>query len=186
MPRTTWAIPPRSPRSRTLRQTYPLSVHGVGLSLGSAAGLDRDHLERLRQGLRALPAGPRLRASRLERRRRRLSQRSPAASLRRGSAGDRRAQRRAHAGHAEAPGPDREPFRLCRLRRFHHDRGRVPRSAGQAHRLRPAARRQQRLCLGAQSRLRRRRLHRHAARRQRSAKSISPAMPSTRSATTPC
>lgn len=32
-----------------LRQTYPLSVHGVGLSLGSARGVDRDHLERLRR-----------------------------------------------------------------------------------------------------------------------------------------
>jgi len=32
----------------TLRETYPLSVHGVGLSLGSAGGLDPDHLERLR------------------------------------------------------------------------------------------------------------------------------------------
>ncbi|MCA1490603.1 DUF692 domain-containing protein [Ensifer sp. NBAIM29] len=31
-----------------LREVYPLSVHGVGLSLGSASGLDRDHLERLR------------------------------------------------------------------------------------------------------------------------------------------
>lgn len=31
----------------TLRQSYPLSVHGVGLSLGSAEGLDRDHLARL-------------------------------------------------------------------------------------------------------------------------------------------
>ena len=31
----------------TLRQIYPLSVHGVGLSLGSANGLDRDHLRRL-------------------------------------------------------------------------------------------------------------------------------------------
>jgi len=30
-----------------LRQSYPLSVHGVGLSLGSANGLDRDHLKRL-------------------------------------------------------------------------------------------------------------------------------------------
>jgi uncharacterized protein (UPF0276 family) len=30
-----------------LRQIYPLSVHGVGLSLGSANGLDRDHLRRL-------------------------------------------------------------------------------------------------------------------------------------------
>ncbi|AZO09477.1 DUF692 domain-containing protein [Mesorhizobium sp. M3A.F.Ca.ET.080.04.2.1] len=32
-----------------LRQIYPLSVHGVGLSLGSARGLDHDHLERLRK-----------------------------------------------------------------------------------------------------------------------------------------
>jgi uncharacterized protein (UPF0276 family) len=33
----------------TLRQSYPLSVHGVGLSLGSAGGLDREHLDRLRK-----------------------------------------------------------------------------------------------------------------------------------------
>ncbi|WP_457939890.1 MNIO family bufferin maturase [Mesorhizobium sp. 10J20-29] len=33
----------------TLRGIYPLSVHGVGLSLGSASGLDKAHLERLRQ-----------------------------------------------------------------------------------------------------------------------------------------
>ena len=30
-----------------LRAHYPLSVHGVGLSLGSAEGLDAAHLERL-------------------------------------------------------------------------------------------------------------------------------------------
>jgi len=33
----------------TLRRIYPLSVHGVGLSIGSANGIDRAHLERLRQ-----------------------------------------------------------------------------------------------------------------------------------------
>lgn len=32
-----------------LRETYALSVHGVGLSLGSAGGVDPDHLERLRR-----------------------------------------------------------------------------------------------------------------------------------------
>jgi uncharacterized protein (UPF0276 family) len=32
-----------------LREVYPLSIHGVGLSLGSASGLDRDHLERMRK-----------------------------------------------------------------------------------------------------------------------------------------
>ena len=31
----------------TLRRDYPLSCHGVGLSLGSADGLDRDHLARI-------------------------------------------------------------------------------------------------------------------------------------------
>ncbi|WEX74090.1 DUF692 domain-containing protein [Sinorhizobium numidicum] len=31
-----------------LREIYPLSVHGVGLSLGGASGLDATHLERLR------------------------------------------------------------------------------------------------------------------------------------------
>lgn len=32
-----------------LRETYPLSVHGVGLSLGSARGVDHSHLQRLRK-----------------------------------------------------------------------------------------------------------------------------------------
>ena len=32
-----------------IRRDYPLSVHGVGLSIGSMAPLDADHLERLRQ-----------------------------------------------------------------------------------------------------------------------------------------
>src|SRR5690606_3591457 len=30
-----------------IRARYPLSIHGVGLSLGSALGLDDDHLARL-------------------------------------------------------------------------------------------------------------------------------------------
>ncbi len=32
-----------------MRADYPLSVHGVGLSIGTAAPLDKDHLERLRR-----------------------------------------------------------------------------------------------------------------------------------------
>jgi uncharacterized protein len=32
---------------QALRRDYPISIHGVGLSLGSAEGLDRAHLERL-------------------------------------------------------------------------------------------------------------------------------------------
>lgn len=31
----------------TIRRDYPMSLHGVGLSLGSADGLDRDHLARI-------------------------------------------------------------------------------------------------------------------------------------------
>ena len=38
--------PPREALEK-LRRDYPLSVHGVGLSLGSAAGLDGQHLARL-------------------------------------------------------------------------------------------------------------------------------------------
>jgi uncharacterized protein len=33
----------------TVRRDYPISLHGVGLSLGSAEGLDLSHLERIRQ-----------------------------------------------------------------------------------------------------------------------------------------
>ncbi len=33
---------------QSLRYDYPVSLHGVGVSLGSAAGLDREHLERFR------------------------------------------------------------------------------------------------------------------------------------------
>ena len=32
----------------TIRESYPLSLHGIGLSLGSADGLQRDHLSRLK------------------------------------------------------------------------------------------------------------------------------------------
>jgi uncharacterized protein len=32
-----------------IRRDYPISLHGVGLSLGSADGLDLDHLERIRR-----------------------------------------------------------------------------------------------------------------------------------------
>lgn len=34
------------------RANYPLSLHGVGLGLGSAEGIDRDHLERVRRAVR--------------------------------------------------------------------------------------------------------------------------------------
>ncbi len=39
---------PRTAALERLRNDYPLSCHGVGLSLGSAGGLDQSHLVRLR------------------------------------------------------------------------------------------------------------------------------------------
>jgi len=55
-----------------IRTHYPISLHGVGLSLGSAEGLNALHLERDR---RARRAGACVRAPLVERRRRPLSRR---------------------------------------------------------------------------------------------------------------
>ena len=40
-----------------IRRDYPLSLHGVGLSLGSAEGIDRTHLARLRRLVERLEPG---------------------------------------------------------------------------------------------------------------------------------
>ena len=40
-----------------LRRDYPVSLHGVGLSLGSADGLDAAHLERIREVVRRIEPG---------------------------------------------------------------------------------------------------------------------------------
>ena len=49
MPRTTWAPAVRRTGCLTdIRNDFPLSVHGVGLSIGGAGPLDRDHLARLK------------------------------------------------------------------------------------------------------------------------------------------
>jgi uncharacterized protein (UPF0276 family) len=40
-----------------IRQDYPLSLHGVGLSLGSAGGLDRQHLRRVAEVARRTAPG---------------------------------------------------------------------------------------------------------------------------------
>ena len=48
------------PSIRTLeaiRHDYPVSLHGVGLSLGSADGLDASHLERVREVVRRIEPG---------------------------------------------------------------------------------------------------------------------------------
>ena len=64
-----------------LRERYAISLHGVGLSLGSADGLDEEHLRAHRRAGAAHRArrgvGPRL----LERDRRRLFQRPAADPL---------------------------------------------------------------------------------------------------------
>ncbi len=51
---------------------YPLSLHAVGLSLGSAEGVDQAHLERLCRLVQRLQARPGLGPSFLERKRRAL------------------------------------------------------------------------------------------------------------------
>jgi uncharacterized protein (UPF0276 family) len=40
-----------------MRETYPISLHGVGLSLGGAGRLDVEHLERLRRLVRRIEPG---------------------------------------------------------------------------------------------------------------------------------
>jgi hypothetical protein len=40
-----------------IRADYPLSIHGVGLSIGSSEGLDREHLERLNSTVRRYEPG---------------------------------------------------------------------------------------------------------------------------------
>ena len=50
-------------RLDAIRERYPLSLHGVGLSIGSPGPLDRAHLATARGGRAALRAGARLRAS---------------------------------------------------------------------------------------------------------------------------
>jgi uncharacterized protein len=48
-PRTTWAVEQALRYLDAIRRDVPISLHGVGLSLGSAEGLDPAHLERIRQ-----------------------------------------------------------------------------------------------------------------------------------------
>src|SRR4051812_7680414 len=41
----------------TIRRDYPISLHGVGLSLGSVEGLDREHLKRVRDVIARVEPG---------------------------------------------------------------------------------------------------------------------------------
>ena len=69
-----------------LRERYAISLHGVGLSLGSAEGLDEEHLARIAALVRRIDPGCGIGPRLLERDRRRLFQRPAADSLRRGGA----------------------------------------------------------------------------------------------------
>ena len=186
MPRTTWAIPPRSPRSR--RCARPIRCRCTASACRSAAPTASTATISSACARSATRFQPDLVSEHLAWSVADGAYLNDLLPLRYDEEALAIVARNIehHAGHAEAPGPDREPLGLCRLRRLHDDRGRVPGRAGQAHRLRPAARRQQRLCLGPQSRLRRRSASSTRCRPTRSARSISPATPSTRSATTPC
>ena len=179
MPRTTWA--------RAVRRTtrWPASAATIRCrctaSACRSAGRSRStkpHLGRFKALDRPLRAGAGLRASRLVDARDDLLQRSAAAPL---HAGDARARRRSHrrgAGGDRPPDPAREPVDLRRLPGIDDERDGLPRRAGPAHRLRPAARRQQRLRLRHQSRLLRRSTISPTFRSSMSARSISPGTPS--------
>ena len=91
-----------APRAGGIRRAYPISLHGVGLSLGSADGLDPRHLGRLSGLVERLEPGARLRTPRLEHRGRRLPEPSAAAAVHGGEPRGRRPQRRPGAGARSA------------------------------------------------------------------------------------
>ena len=153
-PKTTWALAARlTAMLEELRARWPLSLHGVGLSIGAAAPLDVRHLIRLRRLIdRYQPA---LFSEHLawSTPRRRVSQRPAAGALQpRNIAARLRPHRRrpGDAAHAHAAGKSVD---LRGVRRLDHERNRISARGGRPHRLRPAARRQQRLRLRNQSRL---------------------------------
>ena len=170
----------------TLRETYPLSVHGVGLSLGSAGGLDRDHLERLRRVCERFQ--PDLVSEHLAWSVADGAYLNDLLPLRYDEEALAIVARNVDQlqDDAEAPGPDREPVGLYRLRRLDDDRGGVPCRARASA---PAAA----CCSTSTTSMSRPTISASTPRPSstrcpptRSARSISPAMPSTKSVTTPC
>ena len=135
-----------------LRVRAPLSVHGVALSIGGAGPLNREHLARLKRVIdRYEPA---------------LFSEHLAWSTHDGVYlndllpvpynAETLARVCDHIDEVQETLQRRmllgEPLDLCRLRDLDHERGRVPARDRQPHRLRPPARREQRLCLRRQSR----------------------------------
>ncbi len=99
MPKTTWAQADRRMRCcATLRERFALSVHGVGLSIGGEAPLDREHLSRLKALCDRYRARKLLRASRLVVAWRGLSERSAAPALYESNARPHRRPCRSGAG----------------------------------------------------------------------------------------
>ena len=154
--------PAASPGSKSIRRTsspirtrpncfaiiahdYPISVHTVGVSIGSAGGIDRAHLARVRGARRCARSDSGVRPSRLVDARRRVSQRPAALALRRGDAAPGRAACRRGTGRTRPPLSRGKPVELCRLRHLDHDRGRISLGACPPHRLQAAVRRQQHL-----------------------------------------
>jgi uncharacterized membrane protein len=158
-PRTTWArAARRTPCSRALRLDHALSLHGVGLSIGGAGPRPRSPCP-AEAPRGPLPARELLRTPRLVEPRRGLSQRPPAAALHRRDAEPRLRPCRHGAGRARAAGccsRTRRPTSFA----VHLGRDRLPDRDRAPHRLRAAARRQQRLRLGHEPPLRRARLSR--------------------------
>ena len=134
MPRTTWAqaAPPHDALTR-IRRDYPVSLHGVCMSIGGPQPLDKSSSRALQGACRSLRAGAGFRAPRLVDARDHLLQRSAAPAL---HGGDARARRRSHrrgAGGDRPPDPAREPVDLRRLPGIDDERDRLhPRSSSGA------------------------------------------------------
>jgi uncharacterized protein (UPF0276 family) len=135
-----------------IRRDYPIALHGVGLSLGSAEGLDLGHLARIRQTVeRIAPA---------------LVSEHLSWSIAEGcyladllplpmteEARHRLPPCRSDADRSQALHPRREPVFLSVLAALDDPRMGFSRRGSSPHRLRHPMRRQQHLCEGVQPRL---------------------------------
>ena len=111
----------------TLRLDWPIGLHGVGMSLGSAGGLDDEHLERfaaLVERIEPSAISEHLAWS-VTAKGTYLNDLLPL-PLYRGKPGDRRCQRQPAARPSRATGADREPVRVFALRSLHYSRSAVP------------------------------------------------------------
>ena len=136
---------PALTRLERIRRDYALSLHGVGLSLGSAEGLDQDHLRRFRALIER--TDPFLVSDHLS-----WSVTGGvylndllAASVYGGSARGPGAEHIRRAGGVRPAHPDRESVALSRVPPLGNPGAGVPRRARAPHRLRHPARRQQRV-----------------------------------------